>query len=178
MSDFEKMIEAEVEKRVEERIHRSNVNYRVKFYQEQLEILNNIKGRVSRVFDEQIKNLEEKIEYNQYDQPKCDFPECKNFGEGDVDEMCKECANHQVKNDTIKQHDIEQTTYQEEVAKRKAANDEHCSNCNNESCNCDSNEDEDEEDMTLDEYEKYLNDTFKTLFGNLGIKFKLLDKNK
>lgn len=50
---------------------------------------------------------------------KCNFPECKNFGDGTKDEYCEECDNYKVKQDTIQKEAKEHSDIKQHMDKKE-----------------------------------------------------------
>lgn len=110
MTNIEKMIEEEVNERVnikvKEILKKQNANKKYASYKDYIIFLKNLQNDINTLFNNRINELEDKAsgyfnetlkneEKNKNN--KCDFPNCDNFKDGTTsDEFCNKCNNNKV----------------------------------------------------------------------------------
>lgn len=90
--NINEMIEQEIQKQVEERIAtfkaELQAEYDKKLADTKSAYKNLLKSKILRIFDE-----EEIVAQ------KCNYPDCKNYGDGSVDDICAKCDSYKIKKD-------------------------------------------------------------------------------
>lgn len=110
MTNIEKMIEEEVNERVnikvKEILKKQNANKKYALYKDYIMFIKNLQHDINTLFNNRINELEDKAsgyfnetlkneEENKNN--KCDFPNCDNFKDGTTsDEFCNKCNNNKV----------------------------------------------------------------------------------
>lgn len=114
--DFNELIEKEIESRVEARCieYKKELEEKFENYKKDLaeqykfqiiKILNSAKDQISNysfnTINEKISKAEAQDIADTYffnkKQSKCDFPACKNYGNGSVDSICADCDSYKIK---------------------------------------------------------------------------------
>lgn len=88
VAEIKKKLKAEIKKEIDIEIN-SEIAKRVNEYK------NNLKHTL-------IAKINEALEETSFQLTKCDFKECKNYGDGSIDDCCKDCSNLNDKSTTNK----------------------------------------------------------------------------
>lgn len=96
--DFNDLIDAEIKRQVEAQTaaYKAELQkeYDKKLAEAKYFYKNLLKSKIERIFSEEELTLR-----------KCNFPNCKNYGDGSADEFCEKCDNFKIKQEKNKTHD-------------------------------------------------------------------------
>lgn len=96
--DFNDLIDAEIKRQVEAQTAAYKVELQKEYDKKLAEAKsfykNLLKSKIERIFSEEELTL-----------GKCNFPNCKNYGDGSVDSACEKCDNFKIKQEKNKTYD-------------------------------------------------------------------------
>ena len=107
--NFNELIENEINKRVEEKVTAFKKEYEEKLkviiYRKLHQMINELSKKIDEIKIENLLNENEimneffygKNKKNSQTFTKCDYPDCKNYGNGSIDNICVKCDSYLIK---------------------------------------------------------------------------------